>query len=185
MASAPRVLQSAAAAGAAIVAALTVGAGIASAHDWTGVARCESGGDWHLDTGNGFYGGLQFRMATWREYGGRGNPAHATRAEQVRVAERVLAGQGIGAWPVCGAHLRPGTDPSQLLPAGSLETLDPAGSLGSAGSPGSAGPLGAAGPAGSFGLADAADRVIAQAGQVRGVIADIHAAFTPMPESTG
>ncbi len=184
MATATRLLTSTAAAGSALAIAFTVGAGVASAHDWTGVAQCESGGDWHLDTGNGFYGGLQFRMATWREYGGAGNPAHATRAEQVRVAERVLAARGPGAWPACGVHLSDGTDPSQLLPAGSLDTVDPAGSLGS-GSLDSPGPLGVAGPAGSSGLIDAAGRMIAQAEQVRGAIAEVRTAVMMMPGSAG
>lgn len=75
-------------------------------HDWSGVARCESGGDWSIATGNGFYGGLQFALATWRAFGGVGMPNAQPVAVQVAVAERVLAVQGIGAWPVCGAYLR-------------------------------------------------------------------------------
>lgn len=146
--------------GAAAGMALTIGAGAASAHDWTGVAECESGGDWHIDTGNGFYGGLQFSMDTWHAYGGTGNPAHATPAEQVRVAERVLDGQGIGAWPSCGERLRDGTSPALAtegvlpdgalgsLAPGSLESLDPLGSSASAIPPGPAGPLGSLGAAG-------------------------------------
>lgn len=69
---------------------------------WVRVAACESGGRWHLNTGNGYYGGLQFTLPTWRGFGGVGRPDEATPAEQVRVAERVLAVQGWGAWPVCG-----------------------------------------------------------------------------------
>ncbi|MFD1722134.1 transglycosylase family protein [Amnibacterium endophyticum] len=68
---------------------------------WDRVAQCESGGNWHINTGNGYYGGLQFSMSTWRGYGGTGNPANASKATQIRIAERVLAGQGWGAWPVC------------------------------------------------------------------------------------
>ncbi|KAA1242754.1 transglycosylase family protein, partial [Mycobacterium simiae] len=62
---------------------------------------CESGGNWRANTGNGAYGGLQFKQATWEEYGGVGNPAHASKQEQIAVANRVLAGQGPGAWPKC------------------------------------------------------------------------------------
>lgn len=70
--------------------------------DWDAVAACESGGDWAADTGNGFYGGLQFKPSTWKEFGGNGSPAAASRAEQIAVANRVLAKQGPGAWPKCG-----------------------------------------------------------------------------------
>ncbi|QIS23402.1 transglycosylase family protein [Nocardia terpenica] len=75
-------------------------------HDWDAVAWCESAGDWHISTGNGYYGGLQFLSATWWAYGGGpGLPHEYTREEQIRVAENVLAGQGPGAWPVCGRYL--------------------------------------------------------------------------------
>lgn len=74
----------------------------ASAATWDKVARCESGGRWSLNTGNGHYGGLQFTLPTWRAYGGKGMPHQASKAEQIRIAEKVLAGQGPGAWPVCG-----------------------------------------------------------------------------------
>lgn len=77
----------------------------AASHDWQAVANCESGGDWHINTGNGYYGGLQFSESTWLAYGGSGYPNHASESEQIAIAERVLAGQGIGAWPVCGVHL--------------------------------------------------------------------------------
>lgn len=70
--------------------------------NWDAVAQCESGGNWHINTGNGYYGGLQFTLSTWVANGGSGNPANASREEQIRVAENVLASQGIGAWPVCG-----------------------------------------------------------------------------------
>lgn len=70
--------------------------------DWDAIARCESGGNWAINTGNGYYGGLQFKMSTWRANGGAGNPAHAGREQQIAVAERVLKSQGIRAWPVCG-----------------------------------------------------------------------------------
>lgn len=79
------------------------GAGTANASDsvWDRVAQCESGGNWSINTGNGFHGGLQFTPSTWRAYGGSGSAANASRAEQIRVAKRVLASQGPGAWPVC------------------------------------------------------------------------------------
>jgi cell wall-associated NlpC family hydrolase len=70
--------------------------------DWDKVAACESGGDWGINTGNGFSGGLQFTPSTWAAYGGTGRPQDAPRGAQIAVAEKVLVGQGIGAWPVCG-----------------------------------------------------------------------------------
>jgi len=81
-------------------------ASAAPAHDWDGVAQCESGGNWHTDTGNGFYGGLQFTQGTWQANGGSGRADAASKDEQVRVAENVLNTQGQGAWPVCGQYLR-------------------------------------------------------------------------------
>jgi LysM repeat protein len=74
--------------------------------NWYAIAQCESGGNWSADTGNGFYGGLQFTEQTWLGYGGGAYAPSANLAsasEQIAVAGRVLAGQGIGAWPVCGA----------------------------------------------------------------------------------
>jgi len=74
--------------------------------NWAAIAACESGGNWSANTGNGFYGGLQFSQGTWDAYGGGQYAASANQAsegQQIAVAERVLAGQGIGAWPVCGA----------------------------------------------------------------------------------
>jgi hypothetical protein len=73
--------------------------------NWYAIAACESGGNWSADTGNGFYGGLQFTEQTWLGYGGgqyASSANLASPAQQIAVAERVLAGQGIGAWPVCG-----------------------------------------------------------------------------------
>ncbi|MFG2696205.1 transglycosylase family protein [Kitasatospora sp. NPDC048407] len=80
------------------------GAAAAPADTWDRVAQCESGGDWSINTGNGYYGGLQFSSSTWRAYGGGDYAARAdqaTRSEQIAVAERVLASQGPGAWPSC------------------------------------------------------------------------------------
>jgi hypothetical protein len=70
--------------------------------NWDAIAECESGGNWSINSGNGHYGGLQFKPATWSSNGGVGNPATASRAEQIRVAENVLRTQGIKAWPKCG-----------------------------------------------------------------------------------
>ncbi|SFB62380.1 LysM domain-containing protein [Amycolatopsis marina] len=91
-------------AGLAVGAPLAIAATPAQASDvnWDAVAQCESGGNWSINTGNGYSGGLQFKDSTWRAYGGTGAPHNASRAEQIRVAENVLQGQGIGAWPVCG-----------------------------------------------------------------------------------
>jgi hypothetical protein len=72
--------------------------------NWDAIAQCESGGNWATNTGNGHYGGLQFKPATWASNGGVGNPATASRAEQIRVAEIVLRTQGLKAWPKCGAR---------------------------------------------------------------------------------
>ncbi|MDH6194736.1 hypothetical protein M2272_001365 [Mycobacterium frederiksbergense] len=72
--------------------------------NWDAIADCESGGNWSIDTGNGAYGGLQFKPATWAAHGGIGSPATASREEQIRVAEDVLATQGINAWPKCGVR---------------------------------------------------------------------------------
>ncbi|MFG2331818.1 transglycosylase family protein [Streptomyces sp. NPDC048604] len=71
---------------------------------WGCVAECESGGDWHINTGNGYYGGLQFWQPTWEEHGGLKYARRAdlaTRAQQIKVAEEVLRTQGWKAWPVC------------------------------------------------------------------------------------
>jgi hypothetical protein len=91
-------------AGALIVAPMALGTGTANADgvNWDAVASCESGGNWHTATGNGYYGGLQFTMSTWRANGGSGSPHQASREEQIRVADNVLKTQGIHAWPVCG-----------------------------------------------------------------------------------
>jgi resuscitation-promoting factor RpfA len=80
----------------------------ASSSTWDRLARCESGGNWHINTGNGYYGGLQFSASTWRAFGGGkyASSAHrASRAEQIAIAERVLARQGWGAWPACSRKL--------------------------------------------------------------------------------
>jgi nucleoid-associated protein YgaU len=86
----------------------TVPAHAASVSTWDRLAQCESSGNWHINTGNGFYGGLQFTQQTWEGFGGgRFAPRAdlATRAEQIAIAQRVLHAQGWGAWPACSAQL--------------------------------------------------------------------------------
>lgn len=109
-----------------------VASGSARAWDvavWDAVARCESSGNWAIDTGNSFYGGVQFTNSTWKAYGGLAYAPQAnlaTKAEQIAVARRTLAGQGPGAWPVCGARAgltreNGGADPN-AQPLGSVAT---------------------------------------------------------------
>src|SRR5690349_10544982 len=88
--------------------ALAGQANAATDGEWDQVARCESSGNWAINTGNGYQGGLQFSPSTWSSHGGgEFAPAAnlATKQEQIAVAERVLASQGKGAWPVCGTGL--------------------------------------------------------------------------------
>ncbi|WP_035281173.1 transglycosylase family protein [Brevibacterium album] len=92
-------------AGAVAATALLGTAGPAQAESgsvWDRVAECESGGDWHINTGNGYYGGLQFSQQTWEAFGGEGMPHEASRTEQIRIAQNTLEEQGPGAWPTCG-----------------------------------------------------------------------------------
>ena len=96
-----------------ILAAVALALGIASVGSapasaastvWDRVAKCESGGNWRISTGNGYYGGLQFSNRTWKGFGGGKYASRANRAskaEQIAVARRVLASQGPRAWPVC------------------------------------------------------------------------------------
>ena len=84
--------------------------------DWDRLAQCESGGNWSINTGNGYHGGLQFSPSTWAGYGGKQYAPYAyqaTREQQIAVAERVLAGQGWGAWPSCSAKLGLNSKPTQ------------------------------------------------------------------------
>ena len=100
---ATRTIARVAIAGVAIGAPFAFAAAPASASpDWDAIAQCESGGNWSINTGNGYSGGLQFTPGTWRANGGTGSAYQASREEQIRVAENVLQSQGIGAWPVCG-----------------------------------------------------------------------------------
>jgi resuscitation-promoting factor RpfA len=98
--------------------ALAGQAGAATDGEWDQVARCESGGNWGISTGNGYYGGVQFSAGTWASHGGgefAPSAQLATRDQQIAVAERVLASQGRGAWPVCGGPLS-GPTPRNVLP---------------------------------------------------------------------
>lgn len=72
---------------------------------WDAVAACESGGNWATNTGNGFYGGVQFDLPSWRAAGGVGRPDQASRATQIAVAERWLALTGWRSWPACSRRL--------------------------------------------------------------------------------
>jgi hypothetical protein len=72
---------------------------------WDSIARCESGGNWSTNTGNGYYGGLQFSLSSWRAVGGSGLPSQASKAEQIARAEILKSRQGFGAWPACTAKL--------------------------------------------------------------------------------
>lgn len=102
----------AALAGAALLAplGLLAATGNAAAADngvWDRIAQCESGGNWHINTGNGYYGGLQFSASTWRAYGGTAyapTADQASRSAQIAVAAEVQQAQGWGAWPVCSAR---------------------------------------------------------------------------------
>ena len=99
--------------------ALAGQAAAATDGEWDQVARCESGGNWAINTGNGYYGGVQFAAGTWASHGGgefAPSAQLATREQQIAIAERVLATQGRGAWPVCGGPLS-GPTPRQVLPA--------------------------------------------------------------------
>lgn len=107
---ATRVIAVAGVTGAAVAAPLMAAgnASAATASEWDAVAQCESGGNWAINTGNGYYGGLQFSASTWAAYGGTqyaSTADQASKAQQIQIAEKVLAGQGKGAWPVCGTGL--------------------------------------------------------------------------------
>ncbi|MGK5500424.1 transglycosylase family protein [Streptomyces sp. URMC 125] len=157
-------------AGGAGIAIPLIGAGAAHATPeeiWNKVAACESSGNWNTNTGNGFYGGLQFKQSTWREFGGTQYAPRAdlaTRAEQIAVAERVLDGQGPTAWPVCsgqagltwkhqgtGAHAAPRTTERTDAPrTGEAPGQDTGkGAAPAADGPSGTAPNGKAGPSGS------------------------------------
>ncbi|MCU7825685.1 transglycosylase family protein [Kitasatospora sp. DSM 101779] len=108
-------------------------ASAASVSTWDKVAQCESSGDWHINTGNGFYGGLQFTNSTWTSFGGGSYASRAdlaTKDQQIAIAEKVLAVQGPGAWPVCSvkAGLTKGGPAPEINPGGSASSTAPAAS---------------------------------------------------------
>ncbi|WP_128380678.1 transglycosylase family protein [Streptomyces cavernae] len=113
-------------AGSAGMAIPLIGTGVAEAADvdtWDKVAACESSNDWNINTGNGYYGGLQFSQSTWEAYGGTRYAPRAdlaTKDQQIEIAEKVLDGQGPGAWPVCSvrAGLTRGGDTPDINPKG-------------------------------------------------------------------
>ncbi|MER7519037.1 transglycosylase family protein [Streptomyces sp. NPDC126499] len=122
---ATRAVALAGAAGVAIAAPLmgASSASAATASEWDAVAQCESGGNWSINTGNGYYGGLQFSASTWAAYGGTAyapTADQASKSQQIAVAEKVLAGQGKGAWPSCGVGLS-----SASYDGGSAEQAQP------------------------------------------------------------
>ncbi|MET7351244.1 transglycosylase family protein [Streptomyces mirabilis] len=87
--------------------AATGNAAAADSGVWDRIAKCESGGNWHINTGNGYYGGLQFSAGTWRAYGGTAYAStadKASKAAQIAVATKVQNAQGWGAWPTCSAR---------------------------------------------------------------------------------
>jgi resuscitation-promoting factor RpfA len=80
----------------------------ATTRTWERLAHCESGGRWHINTGNGYFGGLQISPSTWRGYGGgkfARLPHGASKGEQIRIAEKIKRGQGWGAWPSCSSRI--------------------------------------------------------------------------------
>lgn len=72
---------------------------------WDRLAQCESGGNWHINTGNGYGGGIQFSPATWRSVGGSGHPSQASREEQIKRGKILQARSGWGQWPACSRKL--------------------------------------------------------------------------------
>jgi nucleoid-associated protein YgaU len=121
-----RAITAAAVAGVGIALPLLAGttAHAASSSVWERVANCESSGNWSIDTGNGYYGGLQFTESTWLAYGGGSYAQYANGAsesQQIAIAQKVLAAQGVNAWPVCG-------------PAAGLTSADASGSVAVTGS---------------------------------------------------
>ncbi|MFH8660747.1 transglycosylase family protein [Streptomyces afghaniensis] len=125
---ASRVIAIAGVTGAAVAAPLMAAgnASAATASEWDAVAQCESGGNWSINTGNGYYGGLQFSASTWSGYGGTkyaSTADQATKEQQIEIAEKVLASQGKGAWPVCGKGLSSaGYSGGSAQSSGSTET---------------------------------------------------------------
>jgi cytoskeletal protein RodZ len=82
-----------------------VAATVSNGSTWDALAQCEAGGNWAINTGNGYYGGLQFSAQSWHAVGGSGLPHQASRETQIAMGERLRAAQGWGAWPACSAKL--------------------------------------------------------------------------------
>ncbi|MFI8365095.1 transglycosylase family protein [Streptomyces sp. NPDC085612] len=121
-----RIVTLAGVAGVAVAAPLMAAgtASAATASEWDKVAQCESGGNWSINTGNGYYGGLQFSPSTWSSFGGKSyapQANQASKAQQIAVAEKVLKVQGKGAWPSCGK----GLSNSSYTGGGSTEATKP------------------------------------------------------------
>ena len=154
--------------GAVIVAPLA-GVGAAQAADgstWDALAGCESGGNWSINTGNGYYGGLQFSQGTWEAHGGgeyAGRADQASRSQQIAIAERVLSTQGWGAWPACSAKL--GLSGGGGGDAGAWE--QEASSSSSSGSQESSGSTSSSGPAESSGSPEASHSAESSRGEQR------------------
>jgi len=129
------------AAGAPVIPAALLAAPAAHADtDWDGLAECESSGNWAINTGNGFGGGLQFTDSTWRSFGGSGQPEDASREEQIQVAERVKAEQGMNAWPTCSKKTGNTDDsPNSSVPSAGSSDDDSGSDSGSGSGSGSSG----------------------------------------------
>jgi cell wall-associated NlpC family hydrolase len=101
---------------------IVTGASADTPVNWDSIAACESGGNWATNTGNGFYGGLQWTQATWNANGGTGNPANASRTQQIAVANNLITDQGIDQglanWPTCGKHATSAAPAVQASSAG-------------------------------------------------------------------
>jgi hypothetical protein len=106
-----------------------IGAASADSVNWRAVAKCESSGNWAANTGNGAYGGLQIKPATWAANGGVGLPSQASPQQQISVAKRILASQGPGAWPTCMSRGLTGDPGVPGVPAAPGVTAPPVGSL--------------------------------------------------------
>jgi len=108
------------AAGVLLTAAALTGPAHADPINWEAIAKCESGGNWSADTGNGGYGGLQISPAAWDANGGVGLPSQASQTQQIAVAKRIMASQGPGAWPTCASRGAAATSGDGSAPVGSL-----------------------------------------------------------------
>lgn len=108
------------AAGVLLIGAELTAAANADPINWEAIAKCESGGNWAADSGDGDYGGLQISAATWDANGGVGLPSQASPQQQIAVAKRIMAEQGPGAWPTCSSRGASATAGAGAAPVGSL-----------------------------------------------------------------